>query len=99
MCRAALMVRCWSIRTSVPMRHRQPRGNFHRPSGGGPIEAPAAGRRTVTLMRICKIWDADYPWDIRVEKVATSLSEAGHDVHLVFRNEARKPTLEWDGRF
>lgn len=45
-------------------------------------------------MRICKIWDGDYPWDVRVEKVAHSLTEAGHEVHLVARNRQRRPTRE-----
>jgi glycosyltransferase involved in cell wall biosynthesis len=40
-------------------------------------------------MRVCKIWDGDYPWDVRVEKVARSLTEAGHEVHLVARNRQR----------
>ena len=39
-------------------------------------------------MVICHIWDADYPWDIRVEKVCQSL-QAKHEVHLVCRNEKR----------
>ncbi len=50
-------------------------------------------------MKICKIWDADYPWDIRVEKVATALAAAGHSVHLVCRNQARRPGREWNGSF
>jgi glycosyltransferase involved in cell wall biosynthesis len=50
-------------------------------------------------LSICKIWDADYPWDIRVEKVSTSLVEAGHTVHLVCRNAARRPRHEAQGRF
>src|SRR5688572_32489493 len=45
-------------------------------------------------MRICKIWDGDYPWDVRVEKVARSLTEAGHEVHLVARNRQRLPVHE-----
>jgi glycosyltransferase involved in cell wall biosynthesis len=45
-------------------------------------------------MRICKIWDGDYPWDVRVEKVAHSLTDAGHEVHLVARNKKRLPTHE-----
>ncbi|MBC2733185.1 MAG: glycosyltransferase family 4 protein [Desulfobacteraceae bacterium] len=39
------------------------------------------------------IWDGNYPWDIRVEKICLSLIESGHEVHLVCRNtrfEARK---------
>ncbi len=41
-------------------------------------------------MRICKVWDGDYPWDVRVEKVARSLTEAGHEVHIVARNRQRR---------
>jgi glycosyltransferase involved in cell wall biosynthesis len=48
-------------------------------------------------MKICKIWDADYPWDIRVEKVTTALSAAGHAVHLVCRNQGRGPRREESG--
>ena len=50
-------------------------------------------------LTICKVWDADYPWDIRVEKVSASLVAAGHTVHLVCRNAARRPRRETDGRF
>lgn len=32
------------------------------------------------------IWDGNYPWDIRVEKICTSLIEAGHEVHIICRN-------------
>lgn len=45
-------------------------------------------------MKILKIWDADYPWDVRVEKVMRSLGEAGHDVHLVARNNKHSPIEE-----
>lgn len=37
-------------------------------------------------MKIVHLWDSDYPWDIRVEKISKSLIQAGHDVHLVCRN-------------
>ena len=50
-------------------------------------------------MNICKIWDADYPWDIRVEKVVLSMIEAGHSVDLVCRNQGRHPRIETNGRF
>lgn len=50
-------------------------------------------------MNICKIWDADYPWDIRVEKVVDSLVAAGHKVDLVCRNQARLPRVETRGKF
>ena len=39
-------------------------------------------------MIICKIWDVDYPWDIRVEKVANSIVVEGQDVHLVCQNQS-----------
>ncbi len=45
-------------------------------------------------MRICKIWDADYPWDVRVAKVASSLTSKGHDVHLVARNNSARAVRE-----
>jgi glycosyltransferase involved in cell wall biosynthesis len=37
-------------------------------------------------MKILKIWDADYPWDIRVKKICRSLASEGHEVHLLCRN-------------
>ena len=48
-------------------------------------------------MNICKVWDADYPWDIRVEKVIHSLTTAGHLVRLVCRNQGRRITHERNG--
>lgn len=48
-------------------------------------------------MRLCKVWDADYPWDVRVEKICDSLVESGHEVHLVCRNVRRRPTTERNG--
>lgn len=47
-------------------------------------------------MRVCKIWDADYPWDVRVEKICNSFVEKGHEVHLVCRNRAKRPLYETD---
>src|SRR5688572_22707752 len=46
-------------------------------------------------MRVLKIWDGDYPWDIRVEKFCNALGERGDEVHLVCRNLARKPREEF----
>jgi glycosyltransferase involved in cell wall biosynthesis len=48
-------------------------------------------------MKICKIWDADYPWDIRVKKILLTLEQAGHTVDLVCRNQARRKRLESNG--
>ncbi len=45
-------------------------------------------------MRILKIWDSDYPWDVRVEKIIRSLSTNGHFVSLVCRNLKCLPTFE-----
>ena len=45
-------------------------------------------------MRICKIWDSEYPWDVRAEKVSRALTEAGHEVHLLARNRTRLPRVE-----
>jgi len=42
-------------------------------------------------MRILKIYDGDYPWDVRVEKVAETLIAAGHSVRLLCRNRRRQP--------
>ena len=41
-------------------------------------------------MKILFIWDGDYPWDIRVEKVCESLCKGGHEIHMVCRNLERK---------
>lgn len=45
-------------------------------------------------MRICKVWDDEYPWDVRVEKICRSLVSAGHQVHLVCRNRRREAIHE-----
>jgi glycosyltransferase involved in cell wall biosynthesis len=45
-------------------------------------------------VRILFVWDSDYPWDVRVEKVCRSLIEAGHQIHLVCRNGKRRPRNE-----
>lgn len=47
-------------------------------------------------MRILKLYDGDYPWDVRVEKMLRSLVAAGHEVTLLSRNRhglARNETL------
>jgi len=45
-------------------------------------------------MKILHIWDSDYPWDIRVEKINDTLVENGHQVFLVCRNLARRPRVD-----
>lgn len=49
-------------------------------------------------MIVGKIWDCEYPWDVRVEKICSALIEAGHTIHLVCRNRHNRPTEEvWNG--
>lgn len=48
-------------------------------------------------MVICKIWDADYPWDVRVEKVCKAMTDADYEVRLVCRNKKMSPEYEWLG--
>jgi glycosyltransferase involved in cell wall biosynthesis len=45
-------------------------------------------------MIVGKIWDSEYPWDVRVEKVCATLVEAGHQVHLACRNRRLDPLEE-----
>jgi glycosyltransferase involved in cell wall biosynthesis len=45
-------------------------------------------------MNILYIWDSDYPWDVRVEKICNSLAKAGHIVHIASRNLKCKATCE-----
>lgn len=45
-------------------------------------------------MRIGFVWDGNYPWDVRVEKICLSLIEAGHQVHMICRNTKYQPVEE-----
>lgn len=45
-------------------------------------------------MIVCHVWDADYPWDVRVEKICDSLLKK-HEVHLVCRNSRRRARYEY----
>lgn len=47
-------------------------------------------------MKILYVWDADYPWDVRVEKICRSLMDGGHEVHIASRNLKRNPIYEED---
>jgi glycosyltransferase involved in cell wall biosynthesis len=40
------------------------------------------------------VWDGDYPWDVRVEKICKTLVENGHETHLVCRNSRALPRRE-----
>jgi glycosyltransferase involved in cell wall biosynthesis len=50
-------------------------------------------------MIVGKIWDSEYPWDVRVEKVGRALVAAGHTVHLVCRNRRLEANEERVGDF
>jgi glycosyltransferase involved in cell wall biosynthesis len=45
-------------------------------------------------LSVCNVWDSDYPWDVRVEKISLALTEAGHRVNLVARNRGRLAVKE-----
>lgn len=45
-------------------------------------------------MRVVYLWDADYPWDVRTEKVCAALTAAGHQVHVAARNRGWRPGVE-----
>lgn len=44
--------------------------------------------------RLVYLWDADYPWDVRAEKICATCTQAGYDVHIVARNRARRVGVE-----
>ncbi len=46
---------------------------------------------------IGKLWDSEYPWDVRVEKVCDALTSAGHRVELVCRNRDDRAPIEDHG--
>ena len=56
----------------------------------GDYRSPIAPRK----LRVLYVWDADYPWDVRVEKICATLASAGHDVHIAARNVRRDATVE-----
>lgn len=74
-----------SVVTEAEVTPREVRG----PSIVG-YRSPIAERS----LRVVYLWDADYPWDVRTEKVCATLISAGHDVHVVARNRAWRSTRE-----
>lgn len=46
-------------------------------------------------MKILYIWDSDYPWDVRVEKICKSLVNNGYEVHIAARNLKKLPEYEY----
>jgi glycosyltransferase involved in cell wall biosynthesis len=49
---------------------------------------------TAAAIRVLYVWDADYPWDVRTEKICRTLTEAGHGVGIVARNRTWLPEHE-----
>lgn len=47
-------------------------------------------------MRVLHIFDGDYPWDVRVEKISAALVEAGHQVRILARNRKGRARRERD---
>jgi glycosyltransferase involved in cell wall biosynthesis len=45
-------------------------------------------------LSIVYVWDGDYPWDVRAEKICRTLTDAGHKVHIVARNKKQLATVE-----
>lgn len=50
-------------------------------------------------MKILALYAEDYPWDIRVQKLLTSLTDDSHEVHLLCRNLKCSPSIETVGGF
>lgn len=45
-------------------------------------------------MKALFVWDSEYPWDVRVEKICDTLISNGNDAHIICRNEARRAEEE-----
>lgn len=45
-------------------------------------------------MEVLVVYKEDYPWDVRVEKLAQTLKSAGHNVTVVARNRDQLPTID-----
>jgi glycosyltransferase involved in cell wall biosynthesis len=56
----------------------------------GPSDRSAA----VAGPRALYVWQGEYPWDVRVEKIARALTDGGFDTHILARNRQRAPVTE-----
>jgi len=45
-------------------------------------------------MNTLYMWDSDYPWDVRTEKICRSLARYGYEVHIAARNLKRRTLYE-----
>jgi glycosyltransferase involved in cell wall biosynthesis len=48
-------------------------------------------------MKILKVWFSEYPWDVRVEKIAQSLIQMDNEVILLCRNNHGQPRIDSAG--
>ncbi len=48
-------------------------------------------------MRILMLYDGDYPWDVRIEKMSRALVRHGHEVTLLARNRQGRARVEERG--
>lgn len=62
-----------------------------RAGSGSSTAPPEVGLRPLS---ICHVWDGEYPWDVRVQKVSAALTARGHHVHLIARNRTNQPVEE-----
>jgi hypothetical protein len=44
--------------------------------------------------RVLYVWDGDYPWDVRTEKICRTLSDSGMEVAILARNAGNQPRIE-----
>lgn len=69
-----------------------------RPIASAPVSAaeepPTVASPQPKRGRLTHVWDFEYPWDVRAEKVSQALTAAGWGVDLVARNTGRRPLRE-----
>jgi glycosyltransferase involved in cell wall biosynthesis len=67
--------------------HAEPRTRRLLPAG-------SRSKGGLNAVRVLYVWDADYPWDVRTEKVCLALVEGGHRVVIAARNLRASPRTE-----
>jgi glycosyltransferase involved in cell wall biosynthesis len=76
---------------SSPIASGEPGVAASATPGRRPLVTPGdRSHRPVVLY----VWQGDYPWDVRVEKIARALAAAGFDMHVACRNRRWSPTTE-----
>ena len=74
--------------------HGSATAGLRRPTARASLPAEARPAGGARLLSICKVWQVEYPWDVRAEKIALALTAAGHRVNLVARNRTALPEVE-----